>query len=292
MSVEYATRTVARGRAAQELELRRGEFELAVHLGHVRTVPAGPGGRPRVAQEEIDRLRAEEDFPDGLRDRIRTVGTAEAARLATISADRFTRLARAGYFRPVAFYLNRYRAVVWLYLACEVRDVASRYPELLTGRVPAGLRALLEAGADARPRTWRARRTGLLLRQTDDLWEKAAVLASCLGPAQLAELVTDPYERAHIERLRPPAPQGRSESATAREIVERLLLADEPNEIRELRTRLITALAEARADRPAPRPDGPPATPAAPDPPPRPDAARRRRTGLLARFRLRRARVG
>jgi len=56
--------TLTTGRAARELELRTGEFELATQLGEVRTVPAGspdrPGGagslgRRRVPAEEIGR---------------------------------------------------------------------------------------------------------------------------------------------------------------------------------------------------------------------------------------------
>lgn len=69
--------TVAAGRAAQELGLKRGEFELAVHLGFVRTTAELAGGRPRVGCGEIDRLRSEDGFPDAVRARVRTVGTAE-----------------------------------------------------------------------------------------------------------------------------------------------------------------------------------------------------------------------
>lgn len=57
--------TLTFARAARELRLRRTEFDLAVDLGRIRTVPGekdGNGGR-RVAQEEIERLRADEDSP-------------------------------------------------------------------------------------------------------------------------------------------------------------------------------------------------------------------------------------
>ncbi|MFJ8588741.1 DUF6397 family protein [Streptomyces sp. NPDC093595] len=284
---DTTARTVAFARAAQELALKRSEFDLAVQLGHVRTVPGttgsdGAAGRPRVARAELDRLRAAPDFPDGLRDRVRTVGTAEAARLVSITTDRFTRLARTGHFTPVRFYLNRYRAVVWLYLAGEVREFAERHPRLLTGRLPGALRAKLDAGDDARPRNWRARRLGLLLRGTDDPWAGAAAIASLLDPLQVAEVVDDPYERAYLDRLRPEPPHARSESASLRETTERLLRADEPDEILWHRLGLALALDEARALRPAPRPDGgvarsrPPARPA------------RGRAGLLGRLRLRR----
>ncbi|NEE44437.1 hypothetical protein G3M55_07410, partial [Streptomyces sp. SID8455] len=68
------------------------------------------------------------------------------AALLGIAAARFTRLARAGCVSPVTFYLNRYRAVVWLYLADELASFAAREPELLAGRTPLGMRTMLEAG--------------------------------------------------------------------------------------------------------------------------------------------------
>ena len=43
----------APGRAARELGLKRGEFDLAVHLGHIRTLPDEGGGGRRVARSEI-----------------------------------------------------------------------------------------------------------------------------------------------------------------------------------------------------------------------------------------------
>ncbi|MEU7282408.1 DUF6397 family protein [Streptomyces sp. NPDC045431] len=306
-ATETTARTVALGRAAQELSLKPSEFDLAVQLGLVRTVPGigtgtstgTGGGRRRVAQTEIDRLRGAPDFPDGLRERVRTVGTAEAAELASITADRFTKLARTGHFTPVRFYLNRYRAIVWLYLAGEVREFAAHHPELLTGRLPHALRTKLDAGDDARPRNWRARRLGLLLRRAEDPWAAAAAIATLLDPVQLAEVVDDPYERAYLDRLRPAPPYGRPESVSAREIGDRLLLADEPDEILWHRLNLALTLDEARAVRQAPRPDGG-VTPA-PDPvrtsttpvtgaasafPPARSASGR--SGLLARLRLRR----
>ncbi|MEU9985001.1 DUF6397 family protein [Streptomyces sp. NPDC050856] len=256
MTARDAAGTVALGRAAQELRLERGELDLAVRLGLVRTVPGETGGRRRVARAEIDRLRAGPDFPDGLRERVRTVGTAEAAELASITADRFTRLARTGHFSPVAFHLNRYRAVVWRYVAGEVSEFAREHPELLSGRLPRAVRARLDAGDDVRPRNWRARRLALLLRQAEDPWAGAAAIASLLDPVQLAEVVDDPYERAHLARLRPEPPYGRTDSARAREVADRLLLADDPDEILWHRVSLALALDEARALRPAPRPAG------------------------------------
>ncbi|MFD8820279.1 DUF6397 family protein, partial [Streptomyces sp. NPDC059627] len=54
--------TCAPSRAARELGLKRGEFDLAVHLGRIRTVPddggGGDGGGRRVPRTEIDRLQA------------------------------------------------------------------------------------------------------------------------------------------------------------------------------------------------------------------------------------------
>lgn len=277
--------TVAYGRAAQRLELKRKEFDLAVQLGHVRTVPGVNGGRRRVAEEEIERLRAAPDFPAGLRERVQTVGTASAAELASITGDRFTKLARTGHFTPVAFYLNRYRAVVWLYVASEVREFADRHPELLAGRLPAAVRAKLDAGEDTRPRNWRARRLGLLLRQAEDPWTAAAAIASLLTPVQVAEVVGDPYERAHLDLLRPEPPYAPPESLAARDLMDRLLLADDPDEILWHRMSLSLALDEARALRPAPRPDG---TGTRHRPPPTQRHARS--SGLLTRLRLGRRR--
>ncbi len=76
---------------------------------------------------------------------------------------RFTRLARLGLLVPVKFYVNRYRAVVWLYLADELRQFAAdeRNAALLKGRTPEGLRDQLTEGLDLRPRNWRGRHLGV-----------------------------------------------------------------------------------------------------------------------------------
>jgi hypothetical protein len=203
-----------------------------------------------VTRREIDRLRAAEGFPDTLREQVRTVGTAGAAELMTISPGRFTRLARTGYVTPVTFYLNRYRTVVWLYLAAEVSALAMDVPALLTGRLPRPLGAALDAGEDRRPRNWRGRRTGQLLRESQDPWERAAVIGGLLDEAQLAEVVRDPYERAYLNCLRPDLAGGRSTSEVAR----RLVLAEHPDEIRWHRAGLTLLLEEARDTRHAPRP--------------------------------------
>ncbi|MBT2441863.1 hypothetical protein J7E93_17440 [Streptomyces sp. ISL-36] len=306
MAVEEGAGTLAPTRAAQELELRRDEFQLAVQWGLIRTVPAGApdarggapgGGRRRVERAEVDRLRAAPDFPMGLRERVRTVGTTEAAALLSVTPDRFTKLARTGHFSPVRFYLNRYRAVVWLYLAGELGEFALTHQSLLSGRLPQEVRDRIEAGEDRRARNWRARRLGLLLRATEDPWARAAAIASLLDPLQLAEVVDDPYERTHLDRLRPQPPSGLPASATGREIADRLMLADDPDEVLWHRMSLALALDEARQERRAPRPDGGAGGRQEPRPaatrPPRPPAfsrppVRRARPGLLDRLRRRR----
>ncbi|MGZ2359269.1 DUF6397 family protein [Streptomyces sp. 372A] len=245
--------TFGAARAATELGLKRHEFDLAVYLGAVR-VRSGPDGRPRIGRAEIERLRAQGGFPGVLRERVRTVGTAEGARLLGISPARFTRLARAGCLTPVAFHLNRYRAVVWVYLAQELEAMAVRWPELLVGDSPPWLRSRLDGGADRRPRNWRSRRIERLLALAEDPWVRAAIVAQGLDPVQLAEAVDDPYERAHFTRVRPEPVFGRRGSVAGRETMARLIPADEPDEILWRRISLITELDAAREARPAPRP--------------------------------------
>ncbi|WP_055528836.1 DUF6397 family protein [Streptomyces alboniger] len=252
--------------AARGLGLKRGEFDLAVVLGRICTVGDGAGGQRRVTHEEIERVRGSEGFPESLRAGIRAVGTTEGAGLMDISPGRFTRLARVGALTPVKFYLNRYRAVVWLYLAEELRQFAETEAnaELLTGRLPGTLRARLEEGQDLRARNWRGRHADFLLRQSEDPWERVAAMASLLDPVQLAEIIRDPYERAYLNRLKPvPRTSGAPDSPVAR-IVERITTADDPDEIRWLRSSLLIGLVQARAQRPAPRPAPRPAQESAP----------------------------
>jgi hypothetical protein len=249
--------SLAQSRAARELGLKRGEFELAVRLGRVRTVPAHDGGRRRVTREEIERVRDTAGFPDSLRERVRAVGTTEGAGLMDITTARFTRLARAGMLTPVRFYLNRYRAVVWLYLAEELREFAAAEinAPLMTGRAPDRMRARLDAGIDLRPRNWRSRHAGHLLGQSTDAWERAAAVSSLLDPVTVLELVKCPYERGYLSRLRPESTgHGAPDSPSAR-IAERIMTADDPHEISWLRASLLLSLAEARRLRPAPRPN-------------------------------------
>ncbi|MFD7662664.1 DUF6397 family protein [Streptomyces sp. NPDC059788] len=254
-----AGETLTPGRAARELGLRGGEFELAAQLGEIlvvppdfeaRSGPAGPWARRRVPAEEVRRLRAEEGFPDTLRDRLRTVGTAEAAESLGIGASRFLRLARAGCIAPVRFYVNRYGALVWLYLAAETADFAAREPELLRGHIPAVLRVMLDGGQDWRGRKWRSRRVAQLMARATDDWESAAVIAAVLPPEELASVADDPVERSVLRRLRPclalPAV-----SPAAREAVERATTAEEFDEVLWYRVNLSRSLDRARRHQPA-----------------------------------------
>ncbi|MEV5159170.1 DUF6397 family protein [Streptomyces sp. NPDC053728] len=245
---------VSAGRAAQELTLKRGEFDLAVHLGLIGAEPATGGARPRIRRQEIDRLRARPGFPESLRDRVRTAGTAEGAGLLGVSTVRFTGLARTGCISPVAFCLNRYRAVVWLYLVDELLAFAAREPDLIAGKSPAGMRTMLETGIDRRARNWRSRRIDRLLSRAADPWVGAALHASALDPVQLAEVVEDPYERAYLARMQPDPASGRMGSVAGREAMARLMLADDPDEILWRRVNLTLELEQARTLRPAPRP--------------------------------------
>ncbi|MEV0279694.1 DUF6397 family protein [Streptomyces sp. NPDC050610] len=260
-AVQGEKQSVPLGAAARELRLKPREFELAVRLGAVRTLPAAPAapaapqGKWRVAREEIERHTAEAGFPEVLRARVWTLGTTEGAALMGISASRFGRLARAGRFDPVSFYVNRYRAVVWLYLAAELAEFADREPDLLTGRVPLAMREELDGGADRRARGWRHRRREELTEQTEDPWARAAATAALLDSDQLSEAVPDPYEHSHLRTLRPALSPVRTDAAAARDVIEKLTVADDPDEIAWLRFRLTVQLEEARDARPAPRPE-------------------------------------
>lgn len=244
-------------RAARELGLKRGELDLAIHLGLIRTVPDEGGGGRRVPRSEIDRVCTGDGVPEALLDRVQVVGTTEGADVMNVPAGRFTRLARLGLVVPVKWYLNRYRAVVWLYLAEELKQFAAdekNAPVLNARRMPEGPRGLLEAGMDLRPRNWRGRHRGFLLRLAEDPWESAGAVAAFLDPVQVAEIVPDPYERSHLNRFRPGPPASGAPGSPGALIAERIMTADDPDEISLLRADLAAFLEEARDSRPAPRP--------------------------------------
>ncbi|MFE5393605.1 DUF6397 family protein [Streptomyces sp. NPDC056568] len=273
--------SLAPGRAARELGLKRSEFALAVHLGRIRTLPdEGGRGGGRVARDEIERIRAQQGFPEGLRESVRCVGTAEGAAVLEVTRARFTRLARLGLLVPVSFYVNRYRAVVWLYLVDDLRHFASDEGNaaLLKGRTPEGLRDQLTEGLDLRPRNWRGRHLGFLLRRADDPWARAAAVASLLDPVEVSEVVRDPYERSHLLRFRPAQPFHGTPGSPAAQLAEEIMTAADPDEIDWLRADLTGAVDVARRQRPAPRPLRPVPTgaehgPAPKDPYPRPPSA-------------------
>ncbi|QWB27141.1 MULTISPECIES: DUF6397 family protein [Streptomyces] len=266
---------LAPSRAARELDLKRGDFDLAVNLGLIRTVPDEGGGGLCVARAEIDRLRAEDRFPEVLRERVATVGTSEGAGLLGVTPARFTSLARYGLLVPVRFYLNRYRAVVWLYLAEELRQFAAEgsNARLLKGRTPAQIREGQKDGLDRRPRNWRGRQVGFLTRQDGhDAWAHAAAVAALLDPADVAEAVTDPYERAHLDLLRPRLPAHGAPGSPAAERAETLMTASEPDEVAWFLADLAHTMETARRHHPAPRPVPEPAREPAPASPAEPTA--------------------
>ncbi|MEU9987776.1 DUF6397 family protein [Streptomyces sp. NPDC048045] len=247
----------APSRAARELGLRRSEFALAVHLGRIRTVPdEGGGGGRRIERTEIDRLRAQDGFPETLRERVQIVGTAEGAALMDIPAGRFTRLARLGLLVPVRFHLNRYRAVVWLYLAEELRQFAAdaENAHLLKGRTPESLRGQLVAGVDLRARNWRGRHLGFLLREAEEPWARAGAVAAFLAPVEVADIVKDPYERARLNHFRPGPPGTSAPGSPSSHLAEHLMTALDADEADWLRSELAHVVQEARHHAPAPRP--------------------------------------
>ncbi|MCA1222492.1 DUF6397 family protein [Streptomyces sp. 8L] len=236
-------------RAARELGLMRGEFELAVELGHIRTAVWGPQGRRRVARSELDRLRSADGFPDRLRERVRTVDTTRGAELMGISPGRFVRLARGGALTPARFYLNRYRAVVWLYLAEELVAFAAVEPALLRGRLPEPLRTLADEG-DRRGRNWRARRTDALLRQAQGLPERLAAASAALPASELDRLVPDASERVRVTRLRPRLVPAKPTTERARAVLDGLAVAQDAEEIARHAARLEALLKLARSEDP------------------------------------------
>ncbi|MFC4495136.1 DUF6397 family protein [Streptomyces ovatisporus] len=233
--------------AARELGLRPKVLELAVQIGEIRS-DGGAKDPRRVARAELNRLKESAGFPQSLEERLRVVDAGEGAELLGICTARFARLARGGCFSPVRFYVNRYRSVVWLYLARELEAFAGRRPELLTGAVPRGLRVLLGEGVDYRPRHWRGRRVGQLCRQAAGRpWEVAAARSAVLTPEVLEEAVPDRAERALLQALRPELMVVRGESSATREVAEGLCVAEAEDEILWHRLMLEAELQDARA---------------------------------------------
>ncbi|GAA2651185.1 MULTISPECIES: DUF6397 family protein [Streptomyces] len=233
--------------AAGELGLSRHEFARAVQLGIVRAGPRTIGGAARFARAELDRVRSAAGPPGALRERVETVAGAQAAaEVVGVGPSRFTRLARCGHVIPVGYRINRYRAVVWLYLTTELRSFAAREPGMLSGIAPSADRELMAAGADLRPRKWRGRHVGLLLGRAADPWERAAVLASVLPEAELLETVPDPAERIVLAALGPPPPYGHPQVPAAAAVATELLKAGPPDEIHWYRASLDFALVQAR----------------------------------------------
>ncbi|MGW0394838.1 DUF6397 family protein [Streptomyces sp. NPDC003042] len=234
-------------RAAGQLGLGRAEFARAVQLGLVRAGPRAPGGAARFTRSELERVRAAEGFPESLRAQVETVAGADAgAKVLGTGPSRFTRLARCGHLTPVGYRINRYRVVVWLYLTAELREFAAGEPATLRGMATPDDRELMAAQADLRPRGWRARHVGLLLRRTSDPWERAAVLASALPEEEVRAAVPDPEERIVLAALAPPPPYGHPQVPAAAAVAHRLLRAQSPEEVHWYRTSLEFALTGAR----------------------------------------------
>ncbi|KOV94903.1 hypothetical protein ADK65_31085 [Streptomyces sp. NRRL B-1140] len=281
--------TCAPSRAARELELKRREFDLAVNLGLIRTVPDEGGGGRQVARAEIDRWRSADGFPGTLRERVATVGTTQGAELMGVAPSRFTSLARYGLLVPVTFYLNRYRTVVWLYLAEELRQFAAERSNarlLAARRTPMEIREGLKTGMDRRPRNWRGRHVGFLTRQAgDDPWAHAAAVASLLDPADVTDVVPAPDERARLDRCRPRLPEHGTPGSPTAELAGTLMTASEPDEVAWFRADLAHTMETAR--RHAPETEAPAPTPPSAAEPPAPARGPRPRSRPLVSPRIR-----
>lgn len=233
------------GRVREELGLDFGDFELAVETGEIATVRDAEG-RLRVPAAEVERVSQAGGGPEALAERLRLVNTTAGAEMLGISRDRLLRLTRAGRLWPARWYVNRYRAVVWLYLAGELRDFAAGSPALLAGRLPEALRAEAAEGTDMRPRCWRIRQVSRLVREAQDPWEEAAIWAAALGPAVIADAVPDPYERSRLRAIHPELPHGRPGVLADAALVRRMTTADAPDEVATALLALSDALARAR----------------------------------------------
>ncbi len=213
--------------------------------------PAAPGGVPQPvgpAGRAAPQGAAGAFGPDEFWSGGRLVGAVTGGELLRVTRERFVRLARAGCFRPVRWYVNRYRAVVWLYSADEVAAFAEEQPEWLTGRLPEEVRAALDDGLDLRAAGWRTRRAALLAARSADAWQEAAVWLALLGPERCADLVAEPRERALLAAVRPCLLTGRPPGpADAGQGSAVPLMAQEAREIAYARRSLAGALSRARA---------------------------------------------
>jgi hypothetical protein len=248
-------------RAREELKLTFVEFELALQLGEITTVVDG-AHRPRVPAAEVARVRDAAGGAPSLLARIELADTTTAAELLGISRDRMLRLTRAGCVRPVRWYVNRYRALVWLYLVSELREFAVGSPALLAGRLPQALRAAEAAGDDQRARGWRSRRVAQLVRDAPGPWEEAAVWAALLGPEVTDSVVPDPHERSRLRTAHTVLPHGHPGPLADVALIRRLTVADHPDEIALALLALSDALHRARTRKSPPRPDPAPPPPA------------------------------
>ena len=80
-------------------------------------------------------------------------------------------------------------------------------------------------------------------------------MASLLDPVQIAEIVQDPYERAYLNRLRPEAATATAHPTRRGALLQKIMTADDPDEIRWLRSSLLIGLVPGPS--PAPGTDGP-----------------------------------
>ncbi len=252
---EDPPQTFTLNRAREELDLPFAEFELALQLGEIGTVTCGGADRRRVSATELARVRDQDGGTVGLLSRIELVNTTAAADLLGVGRDRLLRLTRAGFVRPVRWYVNRYRALVWLYLAGELREFAVARPALLAGRLPAELRGAQAEGVDLRPRGWRSRQVARLVKDAPGPWAEAAVWAALLGPEVTDEAVPDPHERRRLRGIHTVLPHGRPGPLAGTALIRRLTVADAPDEIAAGLLALAEALGRARAgERVPPKP--------------------------------------
>ncbi|MDI5966268.1 DUF6397 family protein [Streptantibioticus silvisoli] len=254
--------------ARAELGLECEEFDLAVRTGEVWTVavPGGPDASPprvMALRAALARLTAETGYPTTLRQRLRLVGAVTGAEALSITRDRFVRLARAGCFRPARWYVNRYRAVVWLYPVDEVTAFADEHPGWLTGVLPEEVRTALADGLDLRACGWRLRTAGLLAARAPDAWHEAAVWLALLGPEQAEDLLPGAPMGRRLADACPALLPFRTGAWTDGAVPAVHLTADDPAEIAHARLCLASALARTRHLPPPPAAgaDTPPGTP-------------------------------